>query len=327
MCRRDFLAALIAVAWFVQPLAAFAETYPDRPLTMVVPFPAGGATDVLARILSERMKAALGQPIVVENVGGAAGTIALGKVVRAPADGYTVSIGTSTTHMLTGGLYELPFDLLSELDPVIMLGSEPLVIVAKKDLPVDNLKELIAWLKANPGKASVGVAGVGATGHLAGIAFQKETGTSFEFVPYRGNAPGRQALAAGQIDFMIEPSSNFPALVKAGTIKGIALTSPARTDSYPDTPTTAEAGLPKFQASLWYGLWVRHGTPADVVKRLNAAMREALADPEIVKKLNALGIEITPAAQQTPDELRAFQKAEAERWWPIIKAANIKQQQ
>ncbi len=323
--RRGHVFALIAVALLALPPASRAQTYPDRPLTMVVPFPAGGATDVLARILSERMKKSLGQPIVVENVGGAAGTIALGKVVRAPADGYTLSIGTSTTHMLTGGLYELPFDLLSELDPVIMIGSEPLLIVAKKDLPAGNLKELIAWLKANPGKASVGIAGVGATGHLAGIAFQKETGTSFEFVPYRGNAPGRQALAAGQIDFMIEPSSNFPALVKAGTIKGIALTSPARVESYPDTPTTKEAGLPSFQASLWYGLWVRHGTPADVVKRLNAVMRETLADPEVAKKLNMLGIEITPAAKQAPEELRAFQKTEAERWWPIIKAANLQQ--
>jgi len=326
MRRRDVLAGLIAAACLM-PLTATAQTFPDRPLTMVVPFPAGGATDVLARILSERMKASLGQPIVVENVGGAAGTIALGKVMRAAADGYTLSIGTSTTHMLTGGLYDLPFDLLTELDPIIMIGSEPLLIVAKKDLPVDNLKELIAWLKANPGKASVGIAGVGATGHLAGIAFQKETGTSFEFVPYRGNAPGRQALAAGQIDFMIEPSSNFPALVKAGTIKGLALTSPARIDSYSDTPTTTEAGLPSFQASLWYGLWVRHGAPADVIKRLNAVMRETLADPEVAKKLNALGIEITPAAKQRPDDLRAFQKGEAERWWPIIKAANIKQQQ
>jgi tripartite-type tricarboxylate transporter receptor subunit TctC len=191
--------------------------------------------------------------------------------------------------MLTGGMYDLPFDLLADLDPVIMIGSEPLLIVAKKDLPASNLKELIAWLKANPGKASVGIAGVGATGHLAGIAFQKETGTSFEFVPYRGNAPGRQALAAGQIDFMIEPSSNFPALVKAGTIKAIAVTSPDRVDSYPDTPTAMESGLLTLQASLWYGLWVRHGTPQVAIEKLNAAMRRTLADPEIAGKLATLG--------------------------------------
>jgi tripartite-type tricarboxylate transporter receptor subunit TctC len=293
---------------------------------MIVPFPAGGATDILARVLSERMKDILGQPIVVENVGGAAGTIALGRLMRTSADGYTVSIGTSTTHMLTGGLYDLPFNLLTDLDPVIMIGSEPLLIVAKKDLPANNLQELIGWLKANPDKASVGIAGVGATGHLTGIAFQKETGTTFQFVPYRGNAPARQALVAGQIDFMIEPSSNFQALVKAGTLKGIAITSANRVDTYPDTPTADEAGLRGFEASLWYGLWVRHGTPDTIIKKLNEAMQETLADPAIVTRLTVLGIRITPKSKQSPDELRAFQKAEAARWWPIIKAANIKEQ-
>jgi len=318
--------ALIAAAIVAVPLTTRAETYPDRPVVMVVPFPAGGATDVLARLLAERMKTSLGQPIVVENVGGASGTIALGKVMRAPADGYALSIGTSTTHMLTGGLYDLPFNLLTDLDPVIMIGSEPLLIVAKKDSPANDLKGLIAWLKANPDKASVGIAGVGATGHLAGLAFQKDTGTKFEFVPYRGNAPARQALASGQIDFMIEPSSNFQALVKAGALKALAVTSAERVDTYPSTPTASEAGLPGFQASLWYGLWVRHGTPEPAIAKLNAAMRETLADPKIVERLATLGIHITPAAKQSPADLRAFQKAEAERWWPIIKAAHIKQQ-
>jgi tripartite-type tricarboxylate transporter receptor subunit TctC len=308
------------------PLATRAETYPTRPVVMMVPFPAGGATDILARVLSDRMNRILGQPIVVENVGGAAGTIAVGRVVRAPADGYTLSIGTSTTHMLTGGLYDLPYSLLTDLDPVIMIGSEPLLIVTKKDLPANDLKGLIAWLKANPDKASVGIAGVGATGHLTGIAFQKATGTTFQFVPYRGNAPARQALAAGQIDFMIEPSSNFPALVEAGTIKALAITSRERVDTYPNVPTVNEAGLPGFQATLWYGLWVRHGTPEPVIKTLNAAMRETLSDPDVVKRLNVLGVYITPASQQAPEDLRAFQKAEAERWWPIIKAADIPHQ-
>src|ERR1700748_1277627 len=227
------------MAW---PLAARAEAYPTRPVVMMVPFPAGGATDILARVLGERLGSILGQPIVVENVGGAAGTIAVARAVRAPADGYMLSIGTSTTHMLTAALYDLSFSLLTDLDPVIMIGSEPLLVVAKKDLPVNDLKGLIAWLKANPDKASVGIAGVGATGHLTGIAFQKATGTTFQFVPYRGNAPARQALAAGQIDFMIEPSSNFPALVQAGTVKALAITSPERVDTYPDVPTVNEAG-------------------------------------------------------------------------------------
>ncbi|HEX3859391.1 MAG TPA: tripartite tricarboxylate transporter substrate binding protein [Pseudolabrys sp.] len=325
MRRRDVL-TFIASAVAAAPLAAYADTYPSRPITMVVPFPAGGATDVLARVLGERMKDILGQPIVVENVGGAAGTIAVGRVARTAADGYTLSIGTSTTHMLTGGLYDLQYNLLTDFDPIIMIGSEPLLIVTKKDFPANNLKELIAWLKANPGKASVGIAGVGATGHLAGIAFQKDTGTTFQFVPYRGNAPAMQDLAAGQIDFMMEPSSNFRSLVQGHLIKPIAITSPQRTASYPDVPTVEEAGVPGFTASLWYGLWVRHGVPNDIIAKLNDTMRQTLADPAIQKRLGDLGVQITPASQQSPDDLRTFQKAEADRWWPIIKAANIPHQ-
>jgi tripartite-type tricarboxylate transporter receptor subunit TctC len=325
MHRRDVLRLMTAAA-VSQPLASFADTYPSRPLTMIVPFPAGGATDVLARLLGERMKESLGQPVVVENVGGAAGTIALGRVVRAAADGYTLSIGTSTTHMLTGGLYDLPFNLLTDLDPVIMIGSEPLLFVARKDLPANNLKELVAWLKANPNKASVGIPGVGATGHLAGFAFQKETGTTFQSIPYRGNAPAMQDLAAGQLDFMIQPSSNFVALVKGGQLKGIAVTSAKRVSSYPDVPTVAEAGFPALEASLWYGLWVRHGVPQDAIGKLNTAMRQTLADPAIQKRVAQLGIQLTPDDRQSPQALKSFQKEETERWWPIIKAQNIKGQ-
>jgi tripartite-type tricarboxylate transporter receptor subunit TctC len=325
MRRRDVL-GLITASVAAKPLAAFAETYPSHPLTMIVPFPAGGATDVLARVLGEKMKESLGQPIVVENVAGAAGSLALGRVMRSPADGYTLSIGTSTTHMLTGGLYDLPLNLLTDLDPIIMIGSEPLLIVAKKDFPANNVKELIAWLKANPDKASVGIAGVGATGHLTGLAFQKETGTKFQAIPYKGNAPVMQDLAAGQIDFAIEPSSNFLSLVQGGKIKPIAITSAQRTNSYPNMPTVSEAGVPGFTASLWYGLWVRHPAPKDAVDKLNATMKQTLADPAIQKRLAELGVQITPAAQQTPQALAAFQKAEADRWWPIIKAANIKGQ-
>jgi len=324
--QRRTLIALIAGALLSLPLNARAQNYPDHPVVMVVPFPAGGATDVLARVLSERMKDSLGQPVVVENVAGAAGTIAVGRIVRGTADGYTLSIGTSTTHMLTGGLYTLSFDLLDDLDPIVMIGSEPLLIVAKKDFPANNLKELIAWLKANPDKASVGIAGIGATGHLAGLSFQKETGTKFQFVPYRGNGPAMQDLAAGTLDFMIEPSSNFHALVSAGRIKPIAVTSARRVTSYPDVPTANEAGLPGFQATLWYGLWVKHGTPAAIEAKLNQTMQQTLADASIEERLAKLGINITPKAEQTAEHLRAFHKSEAARWWPIIKAANIKLQ-
>jgi tripartite-type tricarboxylate transporter receptor subunit TctC len=291
---------------------------------MIVPFPAGGATDTLARYLAEQMRSILGQSIIIENVGGAAGTIGVGRAVRSPADGYTLSIGTSTTHMLTGGFYALPFDLLKDLEPVIEIGSEPLLIAGKKTLPADDLKGLIAYLKANPDKASVGIAGVGAAGHLAGIAFQKETGTKFQFVPYRGNAPAMQDLLAGQIDFMMEPSSNFRSLIGSGGIKPYAVTGRTRLSSSPAIPTADEAGLPGFFASLWYGLWVPKDTPRDIIAKLNATLVQVLADPSVQKRFDELGIEISPPDQQSPEALRAFQKAEMERWWPVLKAANIK---
>jgi tripartite-type tricarboxylate transporter receptor subunit TctC len=304
--------------------ATFAQDYPTRPITIIVPFPAGGATDTLARFLSERMRAILGQPLIIENVGGAAGSIGVTRAVRSPADGYTLSIGTSTTHVLIGGLYNLPFDLLRDLEPIILIGSEPLLIVGKKSVPADDLKGLIAWLKANPDKASVGIAGVGATGHLTGIAFQKATGTTFQFVPYRGNGPAMQDLLSEQIDFMIEPASNFRALLGSGSVKPFAITGKTRLASAPKIPTADEAGLPGFTASLWYGLWVPKGTSKDIIAKLNAAMTQVLFDPQVRQRFEELGIQISPLDQQSTDALRALQKAEAERWWPIIKAANIR---
>jgi tripartite-type tricarboxylate transporter receptor subunit TctC len=320
-----WLAALmigIATLGWAGQLAA--QSYPVRPIAMIVPFPAGGATDTLARFLAEKMRDILGQSIIIENVGGAAGTIGVGRAVRSAADGYTLSIGTSTTHMLTGGLYALPFDLLKDLEPVIYVGSEPLLLAARKDFPANDLKGLIAYLKANPDKASVGIAGVGAAGHLAGIAFQKETATKFQFVPYRGNAPAMQDLLAGQIDFMMEPSSNFRSLIATDSIKPIAETGKTRLPSAPSIPTVEEAGLPGFTASLWYGLWVPRDTPKDIVSKLNATLRKVLADPSVQKRFDDLGIQISPSEQQSPEALRAFQKEESERWWPIIKASNLK---
>jgi tripartite-type tricarboxylate transporter receptor subunit TctC len=315
------VAALLGLGWSG---VAAAQDYPTRAITMIVPFPAGGATDTLARFLADKMRGILGQPVIIENVAGAAGSIGVSRAVRSAAYGYTLSIGTSTTHMLTGGLYALSFDLLKDLEPIILIGSEPLLIVGRKNLPADDLKGLIAYLKANPDKASVGIAGVGATGHLTGISFQKATGTKFQFVPYRGNAPAMQDLLAEQIDFMIEPSSNFKSLVGAGSVKHCAITGRTRLPSSPNIPTADEAGLPGFFASLWYGLWVPKGTPKEIVAKLNATMVRLLADPPVKERFAELGIQITPLDQQSPEALRAFQKAEAERWWPIVRAANLK---
>jgi tripartite-type tricarboxylate transporter receptor subunit TctC len=314
------LAALAAVS------TAAAQTYPSRPVTIIVPFPAGGATDVLARFLADRMRLSLGQPVVIENVAGAAGTIGVGRAVRSPADGYTVQIGTSTTNVMTGALYALQFDLMADLDPIIQIASEPMMIVGKKAFPASNLKELIAWLKANPDKASVGIPGVGGTGHLTGLAFQKETGTRFTFVPYRGNAPALQDLVAGQIDLQMEPASNFYAQVKAGAIKPFAMTSKKRIAAAPEIPPAEEAGLPGFTASLWYGMWVPKGTPKEAAARLNTVMTETLSDPTVTRKFQELGLDKPVREQQTPEALRAFQKAEIDKWWPIIKAHNIKGQ-
>ena len=315
------VAAMFALGWTG---VVAAQVYPVRTITMIVPFPAGGATDTLARYLAEQMRGILGQSIIIENVAGAAGSIGVGRAVRSPADGYTLSIGTSTTHMLTGGLYALPFDLLKDLEPVIEIGSEPLLIAGRNSLPADDLRGLIAYLKANPDKASVGIAGVGATGHLAGISFQKETGTKFQFVPYRGNAPAMQDLLAGQIDFMIEPASNLKSLVGSGSIKPYAVTGQTRLSSLPDIPTVDEAGIPGFVASLWYGLWVPKDTPKEIVEKLNATLRRVLADPTVERRFADLGIQISPRDQQSPEALRAFQKTEMERWWPIIKASNLR---
>jgi tripartite-type tricarboxylate transporter receptor subunit TctC len=317
----SFILALLAAT-----SAATAQTYPARPVTIIVPFAAGGATDVLTRFLAERMRTALGQTIVIENVTGAGGTIGVSRAARAPADGYTIQVGTSTTNMLSGGLYPLQFDLLNDLDPIILIGSEPMMIVGKKAFPASDLKELIAWLKANPDKASVGIPAVGGTGHLTGLAFQKETGTTYQFVPYRGNGPALQDLVAGQIDLQMEPASNFYEQVRAGAIKAFALTSRQRVATAPNIPTADEAGLPGFYASLWYGAWAPKGTPKEIVARLNAVMLETLAEPAVMRRFEELGIAKPQRDQQTPEALRAYQKSEAEKWWPVIKAANIKGQ-
>ena len=325
--RRALLRAALAVCAAPAIVrSAAAQTYPARPVTIIVPFSAGGATDTLARFLAEKMRERLKQTIVIENVTGAGGSIGVTRVVRASADGYTLEIGTSTTNMLLGGLYPLQFDLIDDLAPILLIASEPLLIVGKKAMPANDLKELVAWLKANPDKASIGIPAVGGTGHLAGLSFLNEIGAKAQFIPYRGNGPALQDLVAGQIDLQIEPASNFFEQVRAGNLKAYAMTSRARSTAAPNIATTAEAGLAGFTASLWYGMWAPKATPQDIVARLNATMLDVLEEATVKARFAELGLEMPPREQQTPEALRAFQKSEAGKWWPIIKAANIKGQ-
>jgi tripartite-type tricarboxylate transporter receptor subunit TctC len=303
---------------------AAAQSFPSRPITMVVPFAAGGPTDTVARILAEPMGRSLGQTVVVEPVTGAAGTIGVGRVVRAAPDGYTVGIGHWSTHVVNGAIYALPYDLLRDLEPVALLPTNPLLIVAKTSVPAKDLKELMSWLNQNQDKVSAGTAGIGSGSHITGVYFQQKTGMRFQFVPYRGTGPAMQDLVAGQIDVMFDQSTNSLPQVRNGKIKAFAVTAERRLPTAPDIPTVDEAGLPGFHVSIWHGLWAPKGTPKEIVARLSAAAMEALADPAVRKRLADLGQEIPPPERQTPEALAAHHKAEIEKWWPIIRAANVK---
>jgi tripartite-type tricarboxylate transporter receptor subunit TctC len=320
LCLAVAVATLAGVAW------AHAQGYPARPITMVVPLAPGGSTDVIGRIMAEGMRASLGQPVIVENTAGAGGTIGVGRVARATADGYTFLIGQWGTNVASGAIYPLQFDLMKDLEPVALIATQPFLIVAKKTVPANDLIGLIAWLKANADKVSQGNSGVGTPSHVGGILFQNAIGARFQMVPYRSAGLSMQDLVAGQIDVMLDTPAVSLSQVRSGNIKAYAVTAKNRLAAAPELPTTDEAGLPGFYFSFWHALWVPKGTPKEIIDKLNGAVVSSLADPGIRQKLVDLSQEIFPREQQTPEALAAFQKAEIEKWWPIIKAADIKAQ-
>jgi tripartite-type tricarboxylate transporter receptor subunit TctC len=324
--RRQFLhlAAGAAVLPTVSRVAS-AQSYPSRPITLMVPFPPGGLTDVVGRLVAEGMRTRLGgQTIIIENVGGATGSIGTGRVARAAPDGYTITVGIWNTHVANGLTYALQYDIVNDFEPIVLLADAPLILLGKTALAANNLKELIDWLKANPDKASMGSTGAGGPGHMLALLLQKETGTRFGMVPYRGVNPSVQDLIAGQIDMTISNTATAMPHVRAGRVKAFAVTAKNRLSIAPDIPSAAEAGFPWFAFSLWAGLFAPKGTPPDIITKLNAAALGTLEDPATRKRFVDQGFVIPPREQQTPQALAAYQKAEIAKWWPIIEAAGLK---
>ena len=322
--RKAVLAALIGLLAFGG--SAVAQNFPSRSITIVVPFSAGGPSDAMARILAEHMKTTLGETILIENVTGAGGSTGVGRALRSPPDGYTISFGHLGTHVANGAIYKLGYDLVADLEPVVLLPSNPMIIVSKNAIPAQSLKELIDWLRSRPVStpATAGTAGAGSGSHIAGLYFENITGLKLQYVPYRGTAPAMNDLIAGQIDLIIDQTSNSIGQVRAGNIRAYAVTDTQRVASASDIPTTDEAGLPGFHMTLWSGMWVPKDTPKDIVAKLNAAAVAALNDAGVRKQLENLGLRMPPTDQLSPEALGSWQKAEIAKWWPMIKAANVK---
>ncbi len=321
---RPIMAAAVAALLAASIGGAGAQTYPSRPITMIAPFPAGGPSDALARVLSEPIRAALGQPIVIENVAGAGGNIGVGRLARAAPDGYTIGIGQWSTHVVNAVTYSLPYDVLHDFEPIALLAITPQLIIARKNFPANNVKELVGWLKANPDKATAATVGAAGGAQVTAVYFQQATGTRFGFVPYRGGAPAMQDLVAGQVDIMFDQGANAVAQIRNGAIKAYAVLTKSRWSALPDVPSIDEAGVPSLYVSYWHGLWAPKGTPRDVIGKLNAAVVDALADPAVRQRLVEIGQEVWPRDQQTPEALAAYHKAETDKWWPIIRASNLK---
>jgi tripartite-type tricarboxylate transporter receptor subunit TctC len=320
---RSLLIASACALAFANVGGARAEVYPSRPITIVVPLPAGFTFDVTARLLAEHMRASLGQAVIVENFTGASGSIGVGRVARAAPDGYTLIFGGLNTHVLNGAVLTLPYDVMTDFAPVVLVATTPLLVVTKKTVPANDLQQLIAWLKANPGKASQGTGGPGSLTHVAGIYFQQKTGTRFASIPYRGGGAAMNDLMAGNLDLLIDLAPNSVPQLRAGTIKAYAVLAKTRLAAAPDVPTVEEAGLPGLYMSAWQAIWAPKGTPSAIINKLNKAIVDALADPALQARLADLGEDIFPPEQQTPAALAAWQKAEIEKWWPIVKAANV----
>jgi tripartite-type tricarboxylate transporter receptor subunit TctC len=324
MRQAGFLGAVVAL--LVSAFAALAQTYPTHPITMMVGFPPGGPTDTLARLLADGMKNTLGQPVVVETVSGAAGTIAAGRVAHADPDGYTIGIGNWSSHVGSPAIYPLDYDVLKDLQPISLVAASPLLILGKEALPPKTAAELLAWVKSKPDPSTFGTVGTGSAAQLCGVYFQQKTGARLQYVPYRGAGPAIQDLIAGQIDLACLESSASLANVQAGKMKAFAVMGEQRWSKLPDTPTMIESGVTGLSISFWHGLWTTKGTPKNVVDRLDAAVVATLADPTIRERLESLGQVIFPREQQNPTALAAYHKAETDKWWPIIKAADIKTQ-
>jgi tripartite-type tricarboxylate transporter receptor subunit TctC len=312
--------ALLALAILAGIGGAQAQTYPSRPITLVVPFPPGGSTDSAARIMAERMRAPLGQSIVIENVGGAGGSIGVGRVARAVPDGYTFDIGQWDTHV-GSIIYKLDYDLEKDFEPIALVSNNPQLMVAKKDLPANTLRELVAWMKENPGK--INFVNQNAAANVTGVLFENLTKQKVQFIPYRGAGPAMTDLVSGTVDLLVVQGAVALPQIRAGKIKALANLSPERSASMADIPTSDESGVKGLYMSGWFGFWAPKATPKDIIAKLNAATVEALADPAIQKRFSDLGLDVAPRAQQTPEGLAAFQKAEIDKWWPIIKSSGI----